>query len=135
MSRPAEFAAHPWSYSKSPPTYRAVCKRVKDGDTFEMFADYGMRKYGYEEVRLRNFDTPEIFHPRNAAEKEHGLQAAEFVRGLIEGRPVTLTTYTDAQTYGRFVADVKFYDATAKVWRQLAAALAAAGFAKRASYE
>lgn len=134
MSRPVEFEGHPFSYSKQPPTYRAVCKRVKDGDTYECFVDFGLRKYGYEEVRLRGLDTPETFHPENDAERQHGLAATEFARGLIELRPVTLTTYSDTQTYGRFVADVRFWDATAKVWRQLVDALRAAGFVKRATY-
>lgn len=134
MSKPAEFEGHPYSLSKNPPSYRAVCKRVKDGDTFEMFIDFGLRKYAYEEIRLRNFDTPEFFHPRNEAEKTHAIAATEFVRNLIENRQVLLKTYTDAQTYGRFVADVLYYQLNTRTWLSLAAALTAGGFAKREVY-
>ncbi len=134
MSKPIEFQDHPWSVSKNPPTYRAVCKRVKDGDTFEMFIDLGLRKYAYEEIRLRGVDTPELFHPRNEAEKIHATAAAEFVRTLIEGRQVIIRTYSDTQTYGRFVAEVSFYSLALRGWKNLGSEIVAAGYAKRESY-
>ncbi len=134
MSRPIEFDGHPWSYGKRPPTYRAVCKRVKDGDTFEMFVDFGLRKYGYEDIRLRGVDTPELSQPRNAAELAHAQEAKAFVAGLIEGKHVIITTYTDTQTYGRFVATVAYYDAIEIVWRDVGTAIIANGLAKRKEY-
>lgn len=139
MSHPSEFDGHPYQYVKNPPTYRGFCKRVIDGDTYDIFLDLGLRKYAFETIRLRGFDTPEIFHPRNAAELEHGKAAAARAAELLEGQQVMITTHRDVETYGRFVADVFYYPlasgtATPRVPVSIAATLDAEGFRKRATY-
>ncbi len=132
MSKPVEFQGHPYSLSKNPPTYRGVCKRVLDGDTFSVFIDMGLREYAYDEIRLLDFDTAEIFHPRNDAELQHGLQAKAYVQQLIENKPVLLKTHADSVTYGRYVAEVEFWDGA--LWHDLATELGAKGLAKKLIY-
>lgn len=133
MSKPIEFQGHPWSLSKHPPSYRAVCKRVLDGDTIEVSIDLGLRKYAYEEIRLKGVDTPEIFHPRNDAELQHGLVAKLFVEVKILHKPILITTYSDSVSYGRFVAAVQYWNITRNLVF-LSDELISNGFVKRATY-
>lgn len=134
MSRkPIEFESHPASYdhARSIGCFRAVCKYVTDGDTFDVYLDLGMGKYAYDTIRLQGLDTAEIFHPSNPAERAHGLAAKARVIELIDQKPILIKTYRDAETFGRYVADVQYVDT---LWKDLATTLRNEGFAKRASY-
>ncbi len=132
MSKPIEFLGHPWSLTKHPPVYRAVCKRILDGDTYEFFIDFGLRQYGYITVRLEGLDTPELFHPRNDLEKGHAILAKQCAMALLLDEQCIITTHADDITYGRYVAKVEVL--LEDRWTSVAEILSAAGFAKRDSY-
>lgn len=136
MRKPAEFENHPAPYemARSMGCFRAVCKNVTDGDTYDAFIDLGMGKYAYDTVRLHDLDTPEIFRPSNAAERAHGMAAKDRVADLILGKPILLKTYKDAETFGRYVADVALVTANPMTLTDIAETLSAEGFAKKASY-
>lgn len=132
MSKPVEFDNHPWSLSKNPPVYRAVCKRVLDGDTYEFYVDFGLRQYGYLTVRLEGLDTPEIFHPRNDAELAHGQSARTRALALLLDKQCVLTTHADTITYGRYVAKVEVLRGTQ--WVSVTDILRGEGFEKHLTY-
>lgn len=138
MRKPSEFETHPASYTqaRSVGCYRAVCKNVTDGDTFDAFIDLGMGKYAYDTIRLQGLDTPEIFHPSSAAERIHGQAAMARAVELLLDKPILIKTYRDAETFGRYVADVTYFavDRNVLSWPDLASTLRAEGFEKRASY-
>jgi endonuclease YncB( thermonuclease family) len=136
MRKPAEFDNHPASYemARSTGCFRAVCKNVTDGDTFDAFIDLGMGKYAYDTIRLHDFDTAEIFHPSNAAERAHGLAAKERVTELLLNKPILIKTYKDAETFGRYVADVAIVTTNPLTLTDLAGTLGSEGFAKKPNY-
>lgn len=136
MRKPAEFENHPAPYelARQMGFFRAVCKNVTDGDTYDFLIDLGMGKYAYDTVRLHGLDTAEIFHPTSAAERTHGLAAKERVTDLLLGKPVLIKTYKDVETFGRYVADVGIVTANPLTVSDLAEVLRSEGFAKKASY-
>lgn len=133
MANPVEFSHHPWGYTKNPPTVKGFCRKVADGDTCDAFMDLGFGKYAYETLRLNGFDAPELLKPRNEAELLHATQAWERLQGLLLNKQIRVTSYRDATTYGRYVADI--YYLKAGTWIDVTATMRAAGFAKRASYD
>jgi micrococcal nuclease len=136
MRKPTEFETHPASYdmARSMGSFRAVCKNVTDGDTYDFFIDMGMGKYAYDTIRLQGLDTAEIFHPSNAAERAHGLAAKDRAMELILGRPVLIKTYKDVETFGRYVADIALVTLNPLTLTDVAETLRIEGFAKKASY-
>lgn len=138
MRKPSEFENHPasYDYARSIGCLRAFCKYVTDGDTFDFFIDLGLNQYAYDTIRLYNLDTAEIFHPSNAAEREHGLAAKARAIDLILNKPVLLKSYKDAETFGRYVAEVGIVTVTDGQYTltMLAETLRSEGFQKRASY-
>ena len=89
-------------------TYRARVVRVVDGDTYDVIVDLGFEIYHKIRVRLRNVDTPEVYG-RNASEE--GRAASAYVKSLIEGKNVIITTHKKkATTFGRWEADVTLDD-------------------------
>lgn len=132
MGKPVVFDRHPYNYNSSPPTYRFAVERVRDGDTYEGWVDFGLRNYDWREIRLRGIDTPEIYSPSTLAELEHGQEAAAFATSLLVGNAAIIKTHRDITTYSRFEAEVYVY--IAGVWRSVAADLRTAGFEKRISY-
>lgn len=105
---------------------------MTDGDTADFFVDLGLNQYAYDTIRLYGLDTAEIFHPSNAAEKAHGIAAKARATELIDQKPVLLKSYKDAETFGRYVAEVWYFDVTTLT--SLADTLRAEGFEKKASY-
>lgn len=139
MRKPSEFENHPASYAAAREygCFRAVCKNVTDGDTIDCFIDLGMGKYAYDTIRLHDLDTAEIFRSSNPAEREHGMLAKARVMALVLNKPILIKTFKDAETFGRYVADVEYPAVTeggAMVWQDLAVQLRSEGFAKRESY-
>jgi micrococcal nuclease len=105
--KPSEFAHHPARFSGlKEGEYRAVCKHVVDGDTFDFFIDLGWYHYAYETIRLRGIDTPEIRGP----ERPEGLAVKMWVVDRLLFKPCVLVPIPDVQTFGRFVADVWVLD-------------------------
>lgn len=134
MRKPIEFESHPVAYevARSLEFYRAVCRNVTDGDTYDFFIDLGLNQYAYDTVRLYKLDTAEIFHPSNPAERAHGMAARARVLELIDQKPVLLRSYRDAETFGRYVAEVYYLVNGIPV--SLADTLRSEGFAKKPSY-
>lgn len=98
------------------PTYarHATCKRVLDGDTFEMDVKGSFGHHADVHLRLRGIDTPEASTPE-------GKDAARFVVALLQpnGVPAPLVVETfrtrtgaDLRTLARYVADVWLPDGT-----------------------
>lgn len=87
-------------------TYKARVRRVVDGDTFEVTADLGFRLYYNLTVRPNTYDAPETYRPRNMAEKQHGMEATHYLKELIEGKDIYITT-TEEDSFGRWLATVK----------------------------
>ena len=139
MRKPTEFENHPagYEYARSIGNFRAVCKNVTDGDTIDAFIDLGMGKYAYDTIRLQGIDTAEIFHPLNTAERNHGMAAKARVQDLILNQPILIKTFKDAETFGRYVAQVYYQRAKAEggwEWHDLATQLRWEGLEKKASY-
>lgn len=108
---------------------RAYCDHVVDGDTFDVMLDLGVGQYGYETVRLHDFDTAEI-NSGTAEDRLRGQAATARTTELIAEKHVLVKTFRDAQTFGRYVADVWYFDASSTDWRSLRDTLDAEGFAK-----
>jgi endonuclease YncB( thermonuclease family) len=115
--------------------YKGKMVYVVDGDTFDIVADLGFFITHMIRVRLKDLDTAEIYRPENKAELEHGQEARDFIRGLVEKNPdVIITTYKEkASTFGRFVADVQIHDERGEM-KDLKGLLMERGFAKLESY-
>lgn len=115
--------------------YKAKMVYVVDGDTFDLVVQLGFFITHMIRVRLKDIDTAEIYRPENGSELEHGQEARDFIRGLVEQNPdVIITTYKEkASTFGRFVADVQIHDERGVV-KDLKSLLQERGFAKLESY-
>jgi len=105
--KPIEFSEHPAAFDdvRAQGLYRAHCRYVVDGDTFDVLIDLGFQNYAYEALRLRDVDTPEI----RGDERERGLAAKARVQELILDTPVLVRSFKDVETFGRFVADVLYW--------------------------
>lgn len=85
-----------WHYA------RAVCTWVVDGDTILAAVDLGFRTHIVgESFRLDGIDTPET----RGKTREAGLLAKNFLKAMIEGKTVELTT-VGREKYGRYLARV-----------------------------
>lgn len=90
--------------------YRAIIKKVVDGDTLEVDIDLGFNitKIG-EMIRLYGINTEES---RGKAKTDKGLLAKSRVQALLStGQEIQLNTIKDKQEkYGRFLAIVYLPD-------------------------
>jgi endonuclease YncB( thermonuclease family) len=124
------FEYHPEPFAT--PLLRAFVRKITDGDTFRLHVSmpFGLAYTG--NFRLHGIDTSEIFSPKDAAEKADGLLAKAFVqdRLAIANNAVMIRTRRDDETFGRWVAEVFYYDETGTLC-SLADALRAAGFEKK----
>lgn len=87
--------------------FRGVVTRVVDGDTVDCLVDLGFNAYQYVTVRLRGVDTPEL-RDRDPKLRQAAQAAKQFTLSTLLGRPVLVTTYKDATTFGRYVADIEY---------------------------
>lgn len=127
MSRkPAEFRDHPATFveARGQQAYRAVCRHVVDGDTYDFFVDLGLFQYAYVAVRLNGIDTPEVYGVNASVE---GQAAKTYVASILLDRPCLLFTGKDPTTFGRFVADILVWNGSDWVW--LDALIREAGYA------
>lgn len=99
--------------------------RVVDGDTLVVDFDLGFHITSRQHCRLRGIDTPEIFRPSSAEEKERGLAAKRFVENWFFNRigKIRIVSH-ELGKYGRPIVDL-YHDG-----ENLADALKAAGFDK-----
>lgn len=129
MRKPALFDNHPMPFV--PVMVRGVCQYVVDGDTFDVMVDEGFYDYGYITVRLKDFDAPET-RTTNLAEKAEGLKAKNYLYNLLVNRQIKLLTFKDTETFGRFVADVWYWEND--TWKSVAEYMIANGFEKKPVY-
>lgn len=105
----AAFTGHPWTFeqARSQGLQRGIVTYVVDGDTYDILADDGRHQYAVLNVRLRGIDTPELYSG-TATERERGAAAGDFMTALFADNQwfVLFATFKDAQTFGRWVADV-----------------------------
>lgn len=109
MRRLSLFDHHPISFRQAQRmgAYRGVVNAIIDGDTYSIVLDVGFYVYPVIEVRLQDVNTPEIV----GTEHEQGIAAREFVRGILDGKPVIVVTQLDAtgqdkMSFVRYVAEV-----------------------------
>lgn len=87
-------------------TYQGFVNRVVDGDTFDITIDLGFMLSIRHRFRLEGVDTPEIYGRASAVEKEHGRQASEFAKEVLEGKNVMVRSHKEPGIYGRFTATI-----------------------------
>lgn len=136
MAKPREFRSHPAAFPTR--VYRAVCSRVIDGDSVEILIDVGFESYAFETIRLGSgYDAPETYRASTDDERDRGLRAAEYLRAMIEGRPVLVYPERMARgggiqaTLGRYVARLEVYGPDGE-WRDVVEAMREAGWTKQA---
>jgi micrococcal nuclease len=78
--------------------YKARITNVVDGDTVDALVDLGFKVQIAQRLRLARVDTPE----RTQANYQ---TAKDFVKDLVEGKEVTITTHKVSK-WGYFLADV-----------------------------
>jgi endonuclease YncB( thermonuclease family) len=108
--------------------YKAKIIRILDSDTFETEISLGFGVGFTTKLRLKDFDGPETWRPRNEAERIHGQAATDFVRAFIgDNEYVTIKTEKTGK-YGRYIASVEVNG------NDLREELIAEGFEKREVY-
>ncbi|MCQ0987562.1 thermonuclease family protein [Jiella marina] len=82
--------------------YKAIIKRVYDGDTVWADIDLGFHTWRHDEsLRLYGIDTPEV----RGEERPEGLKARDALRKRIDGKELIICTIKDEQgKFGRFLA-------------------------------
>ncbi len=108
-------------------SYDAKVIRIVDGDTIELCVDLGFKLSLTEKFRFDKIDTAEIFRPRNAAEKEHGLESTDWLIDKILGKTIRIHTSKSGK-YGRWLIDLYLDD------ENIQTTMFNEGFAKREEY-
>ena len=85
-------------------SYRAIVRRIVDGDTIDCDVDMGFRAWRMgERFRLDGIDAPEVRGP----ERDAGKAATAFVEGMLSpGDEITIETAKDPDNFGRWIATV-----------------------------
>lgn len=60
-------------------TYKAIAKRVIDGDTLDVILDLGFKIYKADRLRLYGINTPEVYG-KKPGERELAAEATEVLR-------------------------------------------------------
>ena len=94
-------------------TYRATCKRVVDGDTFDLVIDLGLGVHNVQRVRLFGVDTPETYGVKKDSEEyKAGMKAKMEVMRLLQMSVLPqpsfwVETHKDKTgKYGRYLATI-----------------------------
>src|SRR3990172_2410885 len=107
------------SYSYIPPSLRAQCTDVVDGDTITLFVDQGQRWYSHQRYRLVTIDTYEL----NATEPDKRALAQKAKQQMtqwcnptsivgivnLEFWPLRVVTHK-SDSFGRWLVDLYFTD-------------------------
>lgn len=110
--------------------YEAFITRVVDGDTVDAEIDLGFGITFKERLRIFDYDAPETWRPKTAAEKQHGLEATSQAKILLEENHVLIRTHSDKKgKYGRYLAEIECSEG------DYATVMKRDGFSKRESYE
>lgn len=84
--------------------YKAVVKRVVDGDTIDVTIDLGFHIQYTERVRLARINAPEM-------STDAGKVVKTFMVDTLEGRNVTIKTQKNTfDKYGRWIAEIFYND-------------------------
>jgi micrococcal nuclease len=82
--------------------YKAVVKKVVDGDTIDVTIDLGFNVQYTERVRLARINAPEM-------STEAGKVVKTFMVDTLEGRNVTIKTEKNTfDRYGRWIAEIYY---------------------------
>ena len=131
--------------------YWAFITRVINADTFVASIDLGFHVSVTETFRVSDYDAPETFRPRNAAERKHGSEASYVAHLLLNRNRLLIITAKKQGKYGRYIADVVIPQEASCIKKDVAEQLSevmvgpvtgyyysaymkAAGFSKRDSY-
>lgn len=100
-------------YPFTPPSFRAQCLRVIDGDTVDLFLDTGF--YGYKRLRIRlaGIDTPEL-NSKDPEQRELAQKAKQWMIDKLQPGPgspgsewtLRVVTYKDPDSFGRWLGDI-----------------------------
>ena len=85
-------------------TYRAIVRKIVDGDTLDCDVDMGFRAWRMNErFRLAGINAPEVRGP----ERDAGKASKSFVESLIKpGTEIIIETAKDPDNFGRWIATV-----------------------------
>ena len=84
-------------------TYNALITEVYDGDTVTAVIDLGLKISVTEKLRLLDIDAPEL----RGSSREDGVKARDYLRRLILGKEVVISTVKDKKgKYGRYLATI-----------------------------
>lgn len=110
--KPPDFDSHPASFGAAAAAgvSRGVCYHVVDGDTADFLIDLGWYHYSYHALRFEGINTPEMRGTRGV-ERQRAIAAHERVQALLLGRHVLIAAHKQAETFGRFVAEIWFESA------------------------
>lgn len=121
MRKPVEFVNFPITFedARRLGRYRAVCKYIVDGDTYDAYADLGLYQYWYGPIRIADYNAAELI----GAEWEAGRRAKAALADLILGKPILIQTFpTEKKTFERFAAHT-YYLNGAGIWQNVALVL------------
>ena len=85
--------------------YNAEIIKIIDADTFDAVVDVGFSIKITTRFRIRDYDAPETWRPRNTSEAEHGYKATKFAKDLLESKSMKIRSYKIG-IYGRYTADL-----------------------------
>lgn len=88
-------------------TYVVEEWRIIDGDTLDAVVDLGFGHRAFPRLRLRGVDTPELY-------TRAGQAAREFVVTELANCEILVVATRRTDTYGRYLADVKWMPGTAE---------------------
>jgi micrococcal nuclease len=89
-------------------TYKALCRRVVDGDTVDLDFDLGLDSHRYERVRLYGIDAPETYGVKKDSEEyKAGAKTKQRLANLVTAREIWVETHKDKTgKYGRYLATI-----------------------------
>lgn len=95
--------------------------KVTDGDTFWLHLDVGFRQQQLTEIRLLDFDTPELYRPKSDFEREKAREAKAMVEEWFEhvlaqeDSEVWVRTEKDPDSFGRWLGEVVVFDSSGMI--------------------
>jgi micrococcal nuclease len=111
--------------------YKAIVKKVVDGDTIELNVDCGFDMWlNNVSCRLARINAYEIKlgSGTTAEMKAKGLEAKQFVISLIENKEIIIKSSLDKEKYGRILAEI-FYLSAPETYTNLNDLLVSKGYA------
>lgn len=96
------FTIRPWTFVGQ--TKKAKVIDIYDGDTCTIAMWVGFQRYSFK-LRLFGIDTPEL-RTKNAAEKEAGYKAKEYLSNLILGKKIKIVFADKEEKFGRLMGTI-----------------------------